>query len=484
MKKKVFVLYDDRIRPNEKIAQVAGNKSYGNIIFKQKTIQRRLEEVLEEKDYILKFYPFSEEEKREEDIREVLSAVQSASVVYLYSSFGILDSKMFGFLLDKAQFLNQSKKAVMNRRTAALLFSDTEEFREWIKKGSNPEGNEEMEALPGEHMFVDLSSFDDFIRYITSGFDARFFNTLEGDQYTVTKRSSNRKKIKSEYQFYYFLPEEMQHWFVQPYSYGESDETAFYTMERMHMTDLAIQFVHGAVSLEDLDQILRQLFYFLSTRCTRKISKEEYEQQSEQLYLTKVLRRLEELKKSPYYEKMNRMIGVGTSYRDIEAVFSRYKDLYMQVHVRYNFEALSTVSHGDLCFSNILYQRHANILRMIDPKGAEKESDIWMDPWYDLAKLSHSICGRYDFFNSGLYQVKIGEDLKLQLQIDFENQAYVEVFQKYLEENKFSYPVVRLYEASLFLSMLPLHMDNPQKVFGFLLNGINILQEVERCLKE
>lgn len=64
MKKKLFVLYDDRIRPNEKIAQVAGNKSYGNIIFKQKTIQKRLEEILEDKDYILKFYPFSEEEKK------------------------------------------------------------------------------------------------------------------------------------------------------------------------------------------------------------------------------------------------------------------------------------------------------------------------------------------------------------------------------------------------------------------------------------
>ena len=62
------------------------------------------------------------------------------------------------------------------------------------------------------------------------------------------------------------------------------------------------------------------------------------------------------------------------------------------------------------------------------------------------------------------------------------HEEYMEI-QKYLEKNQFSYPVVRLYEASLFLSMLPLHMDNPQKVFGFLLNGIEILQEVEQCLK-
>ena len=424
-----------------------------------------------------------EEEKRAESIRQILSAVQPVSIVYLYSSYGILDSKMFGLLLDKAQFLNHSKKVVMNRHTAALLFSDTEAFGEWIKKGSNPEGSEDMESLKGD-MLVDLSSFDEFIKYITSGFDARFFNTLEGDQYTVTKRSFNKEKIKSEYQFYYFLPKEMQHWFVQPYSYEESDQTASYTMERMHMTDLAIQYVHGALSLEDLDQILCQLFYFLRTRCTKRLSKEEYEEQSSGLYLNKVLRRLEEFKKSPYFEKMNRMIGVGTAYEDVDSIFSHYEALYKQIYDRYSFEALAVVSHGDLCFSNILYQRHANILRMIDPKGAKEEADIWMNPWYDLAKLSHSICGRYDFFNSGLYQVEIGADLKLKLHIDFENQAYVELFQKHLKENQFSYPIVRLYEASLFLSMLPLHMDNPQKVFGFLLNGIEILQEVEQCLKE
>ncbi|MCI9306184.1 MAG: hypothetical protein HFI28_06860 [Lachnospiraceae bacterium] len=483
MKKKVFILYDDRIRPNEQIAQVTGNKSYGSIIFKQKTIKRRLEELIEKKDYVLKLLSFSEEQKREENIGIVLSDVRPAAVVYLYSSYGIIDPQLFEILLDKAQFLNQSKKAVLNRRTAALFFANIDQFREWVRKGGNPEGSEDMETLSGD-MFVDLSSFDEFIQYITSGFDARFFNTLEGDPYTVTKKSVNKGKIKSEYQFYYFLPKEMQHWFVQPFSYEETEETAGYTMERMHMTDLAIQYVHGAVSLEDLEQILRQLFYFLKTRCTRKITEEEYRRQSKRLYLDKVSERLEKLKKSPYFEKMNGMIGIGTSYPDIDTIFSHYQELYKRLHVKYKFEPLSTVSHGDLCFSNILYQRHANILRMIDPKGAKEESDIWLDPWYDLAKLSHSICGRYDFFNSGLYQVGIEKDLKLKLHVDFENQAYIDCFRRHLEENQYSYPIVRLYEASLFLSMLPLHMDNPGKVFGFLLNAIEILEEVKGCLKD
>lgn len=483
MRKKIVVLYDDRIRPNEKIAQISGNKSYGSIIFKQKTIQSRLEDIVLSKPYVQGFYCFSDTETAEKYIQSVLSFEFTVSIVYLYSSYGIRDREEFEILLDKAQFLNQPVKVEWKRKTAVLMFPGVDEFRNWVKKGSNPNGSEDMEELSGD-MLVDLSSFDEFIKYMTSGFDARFFNSLEGDEYTVTKRSSNKEKIKNEYQFYYFLPREMQHWFVQPFAYTETEDSASYTMERMHMTDLAIQYVHGAVSLEDFDQILQQLFYFLKNRHTKRITEEEYKRQSENLYLNKVMQRFAELKKSPCYEKMNAMIQAGTDFSDLDAVYGRYRELYKKIHQKYKFEPLATVSHGDLCFSNLLYQRHANILRMIDPKGAREEADIWMNPWYDLAKLSHSVCGKYDFFNSGLYRISIGKDLKLELHIDFQNQSYVEMFRKYLEENQFSYLIVRFYEASLFLSMLPLHLDNPQKVFGLLLNGMEILKEVGECLKE
>ena len=123
-------------------------------------------------------------------------------------------------------------------------------------------------------------------------------------------------------------------------------------------------------------------------------------------------------------------------------------------------------------------------MKLIDPKGALCEEDLYTHPYYDLAKLSHSICGRYDFFNNGLYEIKLDSDMKLSLELNFDNSAYVKLFRKYLEENGFDYLTVRLYEASLFLSMLPLHMDNVQKTFGFLLNGIKILEEVETCLKD
>ena len=98
-----------------------------------------------------------------------------------------------------------------------------------------------------------------FLNFITGGFDARFFNALLGDAYTVTKKSSKKEKIKSEYNFYYWLPDNMKMWFVMPFDYKEEKDFASYTMERYHMTDIAIRFVHGAVDEAEFKDILDKL---------------------------------------------------------------------------------------------------------------------------------------------------------------------------------------------------------------------------------
>ena len=46
-------------------------------------------------------------------------------------------------------------------------------------------------------------------------------------------------------------------------------------------------------------------------------------------------------------------------------------------------------------------------------------------------------------------------------------------------EHGLDFVLIRLYETSLFLSMLPLHMDRPQKVFGFIMNALAIMDRLE-----
>ena len=102
-----------------------------------------------------------------------------------------------------------------------------------------------------------------------------------------------------------------------------------------------------------------------------------------------------------------------------------------------------------------------------------------MNPFYDICKLSHSVCGSYDYFNSGMFEISLSETNTLTLSIDSDNERYIRIFKKKLSENCCDYRLIRLYEASLFLSMLPLHIDRRKKVLGFILNAVRIMDEVE-----
>ncbi|MFA9375947.1 MAG: hypothetical protein ACERKZ_04245 [Lachnotalea sp.] len=489
MLKKVIVVYDDTVEADKLVKNITGPKTFGNTIFKRKTLNRRMTEVLMSNNFIADIIEYKEGDSVEKLARALKDAPDNCAVMHLLSNYGIKKMDQFNLLLEKVQFINKNIIVKLEDKTALVLYTSVEEYISYLNEQQNLDGKISFDKVKDYDVIysdslVDLGELNNFMQFITGGFDARFFNALEGDEYTVTKRSSNKKKIKSEYEFYGLLPDNMKMWFVMPFDYKEEEDYASYTMERYHMTDIAIRWIHGAINIEELDDILKRLFHFVSTRNTKKVSTSEYEAVEKNLYITKVKERIQELKKSSYYIKFNNFIISGTEFRDIDEIFEKYEVLYAKVKKNINLQPEFVVGHGDLCFSNILYNKETSMLKLIDPKGATKEEELWTNPYYDIAKLSHSICGRYDFFNSGLYDIKIESDMKLNLLLEFNNEEYVALFKKYLREYHFDYTLVRLYESSLFLSMLPLHMDNPQKVFGFLLNAINILEEVEKCIQD
>jgi hypothetical protein len=482
--KKIVVIYDDSQKPNKEISTITGNKSYGDTIFKRVTLKNRMKEVLMQEKAVLKVLSYNTPSDKETIIDALLTVNRDVTVLHLYSNYALYSTKEFATLLTKACFTTQDYQILCEGKLAMVMANSVQNylkiFDELIQR------NSKADVIESE-AFMDLSVRANFLTFITGGFDARFFNALEGDEYTVTKQSTKKEKIKAEYNFYYLLPDNMKMWFVQPYDYKEDADKASYTMERFHMTDIAIRFVHGAVSVEEFEDILDKLFYFIKIRAVREVSEQEAKAVAEDLYVTKLKARMEELKKLPEYEQFDHMIAMGTKYNSLQEVTDKYLALYDSLRpIRQQAGKAGytlVIGHGDLCFSNILYNKEASLLKLIDPKGALEEDELYTDPYYDLAKLSHSICGCYDFFNSGLYQISIDRMMQCNLTIDTNPTPYITLFKEYLEKNGYDYRLVRLYEASLFLSMLPYHMDQPGKVFGFILNAMHILEEVEACTR-
>jgi hypothetical protein len=178
-------------------------------------------------------------------------------------------------------------------------------------------------------------------------------------------------------------------------------------------------------------------------------------------------------------QRINQLASAVTPALDVSRQLERYLALYKVYEKGFSFDYL-VVGHGDPCFSNVLYDQQRYLLQLIDPRGATSEPELWTHPLYDLCKISHSALGDYDFINNGLYSVGFSDCNDLLLRVNQSNHAPLkQLFRQRIKDMRYDVRIIRLGEASLFLSMLPLHFDYPNKDIAFLLKAQEILDEVE-----
>lgn len=484
----ILAVYDNSPVPNNEIKNIVGEKSFGSVIFQKKSMKQHMYDALSSFAFVKDILKWDEYEYLPELMERLTGYGAQTPIIHIYADSAIANRDDFEVLLQKVRFVKENLAVIAGKLTA-VIFKDAQEYLKFLQQCLIAKNSRQ---LPDYMQFESLNSGafawvgdpEVFLRCITKGFDTRYFNLLSGDEYVITKTSVNKQKIKSEYSYYHLLPESMKIWFVMPFNYREDDKGASYSMERYHITDLAIKWVNGSISLKEFEKILNMTFYFVNHRSEKSITPEEYAKTSDSLYIGKLGMRIDQIKQSGIYPAIHDFILRGTSYPDIDSIVNEYKELYAIIRKKVKYEPVSVIGHGDLCFSNMLFHSETSTMKFIDVKGALTADEMWTDPYYDLAKLSHSICGRYDFFNSNLYDISLTSDLQFRLAIDFNNSEYIEIFKRFLSENGYDYAAVRLYEASLFLSMIPLHVDHPKKVFGFLLNAIEILKGVRQCLKK
>jgi len=107
---------------------------------------------------------------------------------------------------------------------------------------------------------------------------------------------------------------------------------------------------------------------------------------------------------------------------------------------------------------------------LVDPRGDDNIPVI-----YDLAKLSHSINGGYDFILSGNYNIRVDNN-GLELQMPEAPSFLLDSFERLVVSLEIgTFDEVRLLEAYLFASMIKFHIDEPRRCLAFVLQSKKIL---------
>jgi hypothetical protein len=143
-----------------------------------------------------------------------------------------------------------------------------------------------------------------------------------------------------------------------------------------------------------------------------------------------------------------------------------------------------SIAHGDLCFSNILFDMNSGLFKVVDPRGSfgNGEPSLYGHPLYDLAKLRHSIAGGYDSLAYDLFHLSEVQGTALAYNLTVhKNPVHEELtsfFDGEVARSGLLPADVAAIEACLFLSMVPLHDENPRRQLAMYLTGLRRAQEV------
>ena len=134
--------------------------------------------------------------------------------------------------------------------------------------------------------------------------------------------------------------------------------------------------------------------------------------------------------------------------------------------------------HGDLCFSNILYDSKNKNFKLIDPRGKWGQG-ISGDLKYDVAKIRHSVVGGFDTITNVLYSDTYNEKNGIMFDT-YKPKNYQVICEKLDSQIKQRWNVdeIKMIEGLLFISMLPLHKDDLERQLALYSIGIQRLNEI------
>lgn len=306
---------------------------------------------------------------------------------------------------------------------------------------------------------------------------SRYFNNVALDLETklITKSSTDEAKLINEIQWYLNLPKTLKSYTPPLIDYSTRKGNVFLQLDYLPFPTLAELYIKQALSYKEwksiFSQIERLLTLFLSY--TTSYLKEDVIS----MYVDKTRQRLNTFVRHNTIAKMNFYRGYfNLNGSKVICPLNLFEKKAAAITERINTlnDNCFTIIHGDLCFSNIIYDQDNQSLFLIDPRGSFGRTGLYGDQRYDISKIRHSFSG-YDFIVYDLASVSYSEEsIFFEIPLTSYHQNLSKEWDNRFKEIEVE---IRLIEALLFLSMLPLHQDHNKRQLIMYGLGTKLLHE-------
>ena len=312
---------------------------------------------------------------------------------------------------------------------------------------------------------------------------AREFNhiTIDKNRGILSKSSDDKEKLIGEIMWYLKLPEDIEYVRPRIFSYSTRFQAPYISMEYYSYHTVHELFLYGDLNYHQWRDIFERIRFIYRDFKRYSVCDGGTVRALKEVYLDKTLERMDRLRADNRFQNFFRMpVKVnGVLYLPLGEICRKLSE---EIPQRLYDVEMFHIIHGDLCFSNIMIDSNFSFIKVIDPRGRFGAYDIYGDQRYELAKLFHSVDGRYDFIIKNLFELKVdAEHAELNYRImdrKREFDLYKMFCSVFREEIGGDQEKIVLIEALLFLSMIPLHNENLEHQYAMLATGVELLHRV------
>lgn len=323
------------------------------------------------------------------------------------------------------------------------------------------------EGVGGWMDFGHLQTYHQARRRLTT---ERAFNFLEFGRHAVTKKSRDMKKMQAEAAWFRDLPKDIK--VFAPLYLGQEEAGSGYCLSNEYLCTLSDLYVFGVLSRRTWRRIFESCQEFTSL-CSEHVPSVLPDMDA--LYRQKTEERLTAFCRENNIDMCRSWTLNGRYLPSLSEILDNVCS-----EIAPFTRKTAGVMHGDLCFSNIFYDFRRQAIKVIDPRGSVdcRAPSIYGDLRYDVAKMMHSVVGRYDFIIADFYTLREEERHQIEFLIP-ESKRLSRIEEEFLSHD-FGAGVaadsteILAITILLFLSMLPLHADRPERQRAFLANALRL----------
>lgn len=308
-------------------------------------------------------------------------------------------------------------------------------------------------------------------------FVTRAYNKIDKLSFGRIKKTSSSPRLGDEINYYNNIPNNASFLFPRKLDSFSSTEEYSLVLEYYPYKTLGDYIISETELnwIETFDQLNDTIQLLTSIKDYDSKNKSEY---ASQIYLQKTENEYFSLKKIYKDNDLfnsDKLIINDIEYYNFETI---WEDKIVPKIKKYLLNYESTMIHGDMCFSNMLYHPQVGT-RFIDMRGSFGKLGIYGDIMYDFAKLSHSVDGGYEFMINDKFTVnKIKDNMYFfDIQETPNKKQASEAFWNKFGNTK-PKELIKLVEGLIYIGMCARHYDSSFRQLTMYLTGIRLLNQI------